>query len=262
MARKAVAATIASVVLFSVLVVANATVMSAQDNLASSAQLASVESRELLLEQSSAGGVSLQVLAQVQGYLSSHAADCDALQQYLGSIIASGEVSGMDSGVAYSANATATELPPTSSQVGQQDNLTMINPFSGDVPGALDIQTSISVKETGGGGSVSLVRHETHVLNLPISPSSASSLCATALGSIVSALSRPRCNSTLEEAAFESVLPGLAEEAAAQGFTLTAGWGSSGASCAASYWVTLVERGVVGVTGSFDWTVHGSGTTA
>lgn len=235
--------------------------MSAQDNLASSAQLARVESRELLLAQYSTASVSLQVLAQVQGYLSSDAAECDALPQYLGSISASGSVSGLDSGVAYSANATATEVPSASLQAAQYDNLTMMAPFSGGAPGALDLQASVSLKEVGGGGSVSLIRHETHVLNLPISPGAASSLCATALGSIASALSRSGCNSTLEEAAFAAVLPGLVEEAATQGFALTAGWGPGGASCAASYWVTLVQRGVEGVTGSFDWTVHGSGTT-
>jgi len=261
LARKAVAATIASVILFSVLVVANATLMSAQDNLASSTLLASIESRELLLERYSAGSVSVQALAQVQSYLSSNTAECETLAQYLASISASGSLSGVDSGIAYSANATATEARSAPFRASQGDNLTMAAPFSGYVPGALDLQTSISVREAGDGGSVTLVRHEAHILNIPISPGSASSLCDTALGTIAAALSRSPCNSTLEAAAFESVLPGLVEEAAAEGFALTAGWGPGGASCAASYWVTLVQRGVEGVTGSFDWTVHGSGTT-
>ena len=111
MARKAVAATLASVILLTVLVVADATVMSAQDNLASSAQTSHLESRELLLEESLAGGVSLQVLAQVQAYLSSNPAECDSLPQYFGSISASSTSSGEDSGIAYAANATASESP-------------------------------------------------------------------------------------------------------------------------------------------------------
>jgi len=261
LARKAVAATLASVILFTVLVVADATVMSAQDNLASSAQTSYTESRELLLEQSSAGSVSLQVLAKVQAYLSSNPAECDSLPQYLRSISASGSVSGIDSGVAFVANATATEVPSAPLQAAGDDNLTIVAPFSGVVRGALNLQAALSVKEVGGGGSVSLGRHETHILNLPISPDSASSLCANALGSLASALSRSPCNATLEQAAFDAVLPGLVEEAAALGFFLTAGWGSGGAACAATYWITLVERGVAGASGSFDWTVRGSGTT-
>ena len=119
----------------------------------------------------------------------------------------------------------------------------------------------MSVKEVGGGGSVSLEREETHTLNLPIEVDSASSLCASTLDSLGAALSRSPCNATLEQASFDSVLPGLVADAAALRFTLTAGWGS-GAACSATYWVTLVEPGVAGATGSFDWTVRGSGTTA
>jgi len=259
LARKAVAATLASVVLLTVLVVADATVMSAQDNLASSAQTSHLESRELLLEVSLAGGVSLQVLAQVQGYLSANPAECDSLPRYLGSISASSGSSGEDSGIAYTANATAGEAP--SLQAPESDNLTILAPFAGGVRGALDLREAFSVKEVGGGGSVSLEREETHTLNVPIEVDSASSLCASALDSLGAALSRSPCNATLEQAAFDSALPGLVADAAALRFTLTAGWGS-GAACSATYWVTLVEPGVAGATGSFDWTVRGSGTTA
>jgi len=262
LARKAVAATLASVVLFTVLVVADATVMSAQDNLASSAQTSHIESRELVLYESSAGSVSLQVLAQVQEYVSSNSADCGDLPQYLGSILASGSISGEDSGIEFVANATAAEAHFSLLQAPRGDNLTIDAPFSGYLSGALDLQAALSVKEEGGGGSVSFQRLETHILNLPISPGTASSLCSSTLGALASALSRSPCNSTLEQAAFEAVLPALVEEAGGQGFALTAGWGSGGPACSVAYWVTLVERGVAGVTGRFDWTVHGSGTVA
>jgi hypothetical protein len=262
LARKAVAATLASVILFTVLVVADATVMSAQDNLASTAQASHIESREQLLEQSLAGTVSLQVLAQAQGYLSSNPADCATLPQYPGAISAVGASSGEDSGISFAANATASEAPASSLVSPQRDNLTVVAPFAGDVPGALDLREALRIKEVGGGGSVSLERTETHTLNLPIKIDSASSLCATTLGSLAAALSRSPCNSTLDKGAFDAVLPGLREDASALGFTLAAGWGPGGAVCSATYWITLVEPGVAGPTGSFDWTVRGSGTTA
>jgi len=258
LARKAVAATLAAVVLLTVLVVADATVMSAQNNLASSALTSYLESREALLEQSTAGSASLQVLAQVQEYLASNVAECAGFPQYFASISGASSISGEDSGISYSTNATAV-VANAGSQVPRSDNLTTVAPFSGYAAGALNLYEVLGVDEVG--GSVSLERHETHALNLPIAPDSASSLCASTLGALADALSRSPCNATLEQAAFASVLPGLVDEAAARGFALTAGWGSAGA-CSVAYWVTLVEVGVAGVTGSFDWTVHGSGTIA
>jgi hypothetical protein len=239
-------------------VVADATLVSAQDNLASSAQASQLEARELLLEESLAGGLSLQILAQAQAYLSSTPAECDSLSGYFASLTASSSASGDDSGIAYAASAVAGAAT-ASSPVG--DNLTVVAPFAGEVHGALNLQEALSIREAGGGGSVSLKRNETHVLNVPIEVDSASSLCHSTLGSLGSALSRSPCNATLEEAAFDAVLPGLVAGASALRFILTAGW-APGAACSAAYWVTLVEPGVAGATGSFDWTVRGSGTTA
>lgn len=258
MARKAVAATLASVVLLTVLVVADATVMTAQDNLAASAQASNIESRELLLERSLAGSVSLEVLAQVQGYLSSNHADCADLPQYFASIAASSSASGEDSGIAYEANATAS-WAPTSAAAG--DNLTLLAPFDGHVPGNLGLTEALRVREVGGGGSVSLARLETHDLNVPIGVSSASSLCASTTGALAAALSASPCNSTVEQEAFDATMPGLVENASGLGFDLTAGWGYASA-CSVTYWFTLVEPGVEGATGGFDWAVLGSGTTA
>jgi len=262
LARKAVAATLASVLLLTALVVADATLMTAQDNLASSAQTAHTEGRELLLEESLTGSTSLQLLAQVQGFLSSSPADCDSIPQYISSISASSSVSGEDEGIAYVANESATGAPTALLQGAPGGDLAIASPFSGFLPGGLNLVAASSVKEVGGGGSVSLERRETHALNLPISPGTASSLCASALGSLAAALSQSSCNATLAQAAFADVMPRLEEEASALGFFLTAGWGLDGPACSATYWVMLVELGVMGVTGGFDWTVLGSGATA
>lgn len=240
-----------------VLVVADATVMTAQDDLASSAQYSHLESREHLLYLSLAGSLSLDLLSQAQAYLSANPADCGSLGLYLASVSASSSARGEDSGIGYSANATVLGLQ--SAPPPEADNLTLLSPFSGYLVGALNVEAALSVEELGGGGSVSLERTETHVLNLPIAVDSASSLCASALSSLASALSSSPCNATVEQEAFAYVLPGLVQQAAALGFTLTAGWGSAG--CSAAYWVTLVEPGVAGPAGSFDWTVRGSGST-
>jgi hypothetical protein len=256
MARKAVAATLASVVLLTVLVVADATVMTAQDNLAAGAQASNVESRELLLERSLAGSLSLDLLAQAQAQLSTPA-ECADLPHYLDSISASGSASGDDSGISYQANATGAG---TAVAAAREDNLTVVAPFAGYLPGEFGLQEVLSVREVGGGGSVTLTREETHALNLPVEVGSASSLCALATGSLAAALAASPCNSTVEQESFDAALPRLLEQASGLGFDLAAGWGYSG-SCSVAYWFKLVEPGVEGATGSFDWTVLGYGTT-
>jgi hypothetical protein len=263
LARKAIAATLASVLLFTALVAADATMMTAEDNLATSAQTAHIASREQVLSDYSLGAASMQVLARVQSNLSSRIADCGDLGQYLGSISAAGSVDGEAAGITFSSTAEAAASPAAlPAQVQLSDNLTIVAPFSGYHPGTLNLQVALRVSEVGGGGTVSLERHEVHVLHIPISPDSASSLCSSSLGAVRAALSGRSCNASSAQAAFESVVPQLAEEAAARGFFLAAGWQPGDSGCSSTYWVMLVELGVEGVTGSFDWAVRGSGATS
>lgn len=236
--------------------------MTAQDDLASSAQATHVETRELLLEESLVGSTSLQVLAQVQDYLASTPADCDRMPQYVYSISASSSTSGEDEGIAYSVSVSATGAPTSPVQGPPGGDSAILSPFSGFVPGELNLEAASSVKEVGGGGSVSLERHDAQALNIPISPGTAGSLCASALSSLEAALSLSSCNVTLAQTAFAAAVPLLEQEASALGFFFTAGWAPGGPSCSATYWVVLVELGVVGVSGDFDWTVRGSGSTA
>lgn len=260
MARKAIAASLAAVVLLSVLVVADAAVVSGQDNLASYSQASRLESRVLLLERYSAGVASMLALMHVDDYLASNPAECGAISGYVGGISASASFSGVDSGVSFAADAAAA--PEAGSPgLGGVDNLTTLAPFSGYRDGALNLKTLIVLNESSPAGSVSLQKREAHTLNVPVWLDSASSLCASSLSGLGSALARSPCNSTLEQGAFEAALPGLTAAASARGFTLTAGW-SPASACSAGYWITLIERGVPGATGSFDWTVRGHGTTA
>lgn len=257
MARKAVAATLAAVALMTILVVADATIVVAQDDLASSSEAAQLESRELLIERSYGGLVSLQALAEVQAYLSSDPAGCGGLPAYFAAISARASAHGVDSGVHYDANATISQYGASPS-APLADNLTAVAPFSGRLPGALDLSEILVVSEAAAGGAVSLDKRETHSLNMPIEAAAASSLCASTLLSLGAALSGPPCNASLVGAAFDSVLPLLAWQASVRGFDLTAGWALS--ACTVSYWFKLVEPGVPGPGGSFDWTVLGSGT--
>jgi hypothetical protein len=267
MARKAVAATLASVLLFTALVVADSTMMTAEDNLLSSAQVAHIASREWLLGQSLEGSSALQLVAQVEQYLASNPAACSDMRRYFDSFSARYSSSGEDSGISYVSKAVAIQAPVSAPRA--PDNLTIVAPFSGYVPGNLNLLASLHVSETGGGGMILRQKQEVHFLHVAILPDPALSLCSVALGSLQGALTASRCNATLAARAFGSTLSSLAREAASEGFGLAAGWGfavggggSGGGGCSMTYWLTLVQPGVEGVTGRFDWVVRGAGATA
>jgi hypothetical protein len=257
MARKAIAATAASVLLFSMLVAADASLVMAQDNAASSARLAQLESSEALIGMSAAGTVSFDVLAQAQQYISTNVAMCDSLQSYFSAMTPSASTSGERDGIHFAADAVAKATSPDSSS---PDNLTLLAPFSGNARGDLNLQESLSFTAVSAGGTVSFSRTEAHSLEIPVKVDSASSVCSTSMASLATALSASPCSATLDRASFDEALPAVERQAAAQGFALSAGWDPAGA-CSAAYWVTLVEP-THGAAGDFDWTLRGSGTVA
>ena len=127
---------------------------------ASAAQASHIESRESLLEQSLAGSVSLSKCSRRRRRTSRPIPRSAAsLPQYVASISASGSSSGEDSGIAYAANATATRDCRPPPRVASRDNLTVVAPFAGGIPGALDLQAELE-RQGGRGlaGSVSLSR--------------------------------------------------------------------------------------------------------
>jgi hypothetical protein len=259
MARKGVACTLASVVLFTMLLMANSALVVGEGDLAETTQLSHLESHELLLGDALIGEMSIQVLAQAQSYLTAQPADCSSLPQYLEGVASNVSLDGDQGGVTYAARAEGSYWNGRASD----DNLTVLAPFEGADPASLNMRVVAVVNETAGGGTVTRFKQESHLLHVLVAPESAAFLCASALGGLGDALSASPCNATVEAEAFSAALPPLVSEAGSLGFTLNAGWSLEGSqACYVSYWITLVEPGVEGVTGDFDWTVLGSGGAA
>lgn len=259
MARKAVATTLSAVLLLTMVVVAAAATMSSEENLATTAQASSLETRESMIANYEAGALTLDDLSQVDRFLSSTPAPCGGLPGYLASISASNSTSGSTGGIAYSASARAFPAPAATADSAATVSA-LLRPFAGPKPGALNLDVETTVSESAS-GLVSLALNQTSVVDVPIEADQADSVCASSLSSLESALGRvPPCNSTLAEAAFSSLFPSLESLASGAGFQLTAGWGFAG--CAVDYWITLEEPGVAGATGEFEWTVVGSGDAA
>jgi hypothetical protein len=261
MARKAVATSLAAVLLLTVVVAAAATTMSSQENLASAAQATSLANRETMMAQAESGSLTLTDISKVDDFLAGNPASCGEIPQYLQAISASSSASGFEGGVAYSANATVLPAPAGLLAASGPVNSSLIRPFSGPEEGAFNLEVELSVSESAS-GLASLSTYQTVVANVPIEVDSASSLCTSTLYALQSSFARvPPCNATVGQTVFASLLPSLQSSAGSYGFQLTAGWGF-GAGCGADYWLKLVEPGVAGATGSFQWAVLGSGGTA
>jgi hypothetical protein len=235
--------------------------MVSEENLAAAAQASGLETKEAVIAQAEEGALTLKDISEVDDALSRDPAPCGGMPRYLAAIAASSSDSGSQGGVDYSANSTA--VPALGAAPGGETDggSSLIRPFSGPEPGALDLEVLVDVSESAS-GLVSLAARHTTIVNVPIGVDSASSLCDSSLRSLRSAFVRvPPCNSTSAQAAFASALPSVEASAAARGFRLAAGWGF-GTGCGVDYWITLVEPGVAGATGSFQWTVLGSGGAA
>jgi len=261
MARKAVATSLAAVLLLTAVVAAAATTMASQENLASTAQATSLETREAMIAGSESGSLTLTDISKVDDFLSGSPATCGGLQDYLSSISASSSDSGFQGGVAYLASASASASTDAAAASPGQGDAPLLRPFSGPKEGGLNLDVELTVNESASGLAY-LSTRQSEVVDVPIAVDSASSLCASSLSALASAFSSvPPCNGTVAQAAFSGLLPSLESLAGGYGFQLAAGWGF-GPGCGVDYWVRLVEPGVAGATGSFQWTVLGSGETA
>ena len=254
MARRGVAATVASVILLSTLVVAAATVMTGQDNSAQASRQVQLLTRIHLLDVAEGGAASLSSLADVASVVASTPAACEGLKSYPGQVTGSAALNGTDTGIAYTATAAVF---PDFATGSPGDNLTAMAPFAGHADGMLNLEDDLQFSATTAGDAITLGRAEVHLLNLPIRVSAAESLCSSVASGLSGAFAPNKCNYTLDAKAYAHEMPLLVASALAQNFTLTAGYSLG---CTMTFTFTLVQQGVQGPAGPFDWTVLGKGS--
>jgi hypothetical protein len=253
MGRRAVAATLVSVIFFSTLLLANAAVYAADGSYLSSAVLTSAQQRESGYASLLAGVSSFSSLSAAEGYLSSHPLDCSSEATYLGSMGGSDSVSGEDQGVDYTMSTTWTYVAdgPTG------DNLTVLGPFGGYSIGALNLLVTTKIGENILGGLPSYDGQEQHTVHLPIALEGLTSLCLSTLSLMRRSLSSlPSCNSSSVQEALDSV-------AASYPYLRSVDMGGSaqvsGGVCSVDYWLTIAQS-YDGVSGTSDWSVFGDQT--
>jgi hypothetical protein len=136
------------------------------------------------------------------------------------------------------------------------DNLSMLAPFDGSVPGFLDI--SVRAVEAGydGVAGVSYNKNETHLAHLPVRLSAEIADCLNAVASLEAFAARtvvPNCTSTAVSQLMESAMQGPEANAAKDGFLFGLRWDLTGTNpCAAAFVASIKQAGIPGPGGTFD----------
>lgn len=254
MGRRAVAATLASVIIFTMMLVANAAVYSSENGYLASVRLSSVQVGEVGYATLLEGSSTYNSLARTQSFLQSTPMDCPSWQSYLDSISGSASDVGTEQSVSFSAASSWSYAPVSSSLHG---TAFLPSQFDGYSSGELNVQVSTDISETYLGGLPSYSTDGAQVVHLGVQPEAAAAGCLSALSDLGSALSATAsCNSSaVAELVSQARVhyPLLSSYDAGASPSLTAG------RCVVDYWVRTSLVGT-GVSGAFEWTVFGDGS--
>jgi hypothetical protein len=254
--RPALGATLATSVVFALLLVSSLGIQFAAE---SGARLGATAEAEHFFWDNSlvAGGTeALRLLAAAQAVLASHPWGCsDPLGQ------ASRELAGLTASVLSGNLSVAAALSPRASST-TPDNLSMLAPFDGSLGGNVDFTLRLRVSGTSNSSTVTYSKQESHPLNLPVRLEAAAALCQESIGQMSSSLNSTALSDCTSEAVGRAV--GLASsnpryEAASSGmaFGVTFAQVAAG-SCSIVFEVRIAQLGIRGPGGAFDVDVEES----
>jgi hypothetical protein len=255
MDRSAVAATIASVVVFTTMLLANAAIYSAQNSYQGALTLSAAQSQERSYASVLFGISSYASLARTQSFLQSTPMDCSDSQSYLDSLSGSQSGDENNQSVWYSARSSWGYVAAPASA---QDDSFLPLQFDGYSVGDLNLEVVTAVNETFAGGLPSYSVQHLDVVHIEVQPQRMASQCLTALSELRSALSVAQsCNSSAIVRIISLARIGSPSLGA---FEAGASASGIGGHCVVDYWVRTTQTGIQGVSGTFQWTVFASGS--
>ena len=255
MDRRAVAATLVSVIFFSTLLLGNAAVYAAAGTLLSSAELSTAQQRESQYATALLGVSSFSSLSSAESFLQQRPLGCSSASSYLSSMGGSGSAKGVDLGVDYSLATTWSYA--SSGQAG--DELSELASFDGYSAGALNLLVTTKINESLLGGLPSYSVQQPHYVHLPIDVDVLTSLCLSTLAKMRQTLSSlPSCNSSSVEEALHSIGASHPDLGSVE---MGASARESGTGCIVDYWVTIAQS-YEGVSGPSEWSVFGAQTVS
>lgn len=260
------AATIASAVVFSVLLIANAVLYSTQSDSLAAAQLTSVQLQERNYAPVLEGLAGFSALAQAETLLESTPMNCASTTAYQQALHGGGGLGGgTNRSVSYdvtwsweySESEQTAASPPASPAPRSPSSL--LQGFDGPSPGDLDLLVNATLNETYLGGLPAYSTSATDEVHLPVQIDSYARACQGALADLNSSFDAGvgACNDS-------SLAQGLSAARArfpmSPSFQSGASASLAGGLCIVSYWVKTAQTGIPGVSGTFQWTVYGSGS--
>jgi hypothetical protein len=262
MGRRAVAATIASVVIFTSMLLANAVLFSAENSYLGSSSSSSAQLQERTYASVLAGIMSYSSLADAQSFLQSTPMDCSSSASYLASLAGSRAIGGDNQSIWFTATSSWYYSPVSSSLFGDALLPAQFNGYSDD---GLDIHVITTVNETLAGGLPSYSTQFSQVVHLSAPVQLVASQCISLLSELSrSLLAIGSCNSSAVAQAVSSVQAGSAgpdafQVGASVGPVAAGGSPTAPPHCVIDYWVRTTLTGQ-GVSGAFQWTVFGLGS--
>lgn len=256
MGRRAVAATLVSLLVFTTMLGADGAVYSSESSSLGSAVLATVQLRERDYGGLLVGLSAFRSLAEAQSYLNSNTFDCSSPQAYLDLIAGRQQYAGASEGIAYS---TVTSWAYSSEPAGENGSA-YVPGFSGYQNGALNLEVTTSVEESYNDGLPSYSFQTVGTVHLQVPLDAIISGCVAALSDLGAALSSlTGCNSSAVAAALN-----LADSSFLLLDTYVLGASASPlpTGCLVDYWVATTVLGLGGVSGAFQWSVRGEGSLA
>ena len=249
--KRGVGATLATVVIFSLLLSSSMTAYVSSQEEADSYALAEGMSALYMKARLVSAASALNLLAATQN-LASHPFHCGSSTSELASA-----ATGLSATVHLDGlTATATVIGPASPK---PDNLSLADPFDGGPPDQFGMEVRILVNG-GIGEDLKFAKQEVHVLHLPFNPSKADLLCIDLGHSLQTTAGRYQlggCNQTDFEASLIPVSEDFEGLASKEGLLVTVSFAAANQqSCATSASIRVEDPGISGPYSTFTWQVE------
>jgi len=256
--RTAVGATVASAVIFSVLLASSLSVYCATQeghrlHLVSNAADA-IADAALAIE----GAGATNALLKEQALLGSQVLDCGSASATL-----SEEISGLGE-TQTSSNLTVVATASLASQGPASDNLTMLAPFGGYVEGAVNTALYEQMRGATAQLGVYFAKNESHYVHLPVRMVDMASDCSLALSEAEEAISTtvaPECTPSAVSSIIDEAVGESSSEASSSGLRLAVYSHLNGtAPCSVDVTVEVSQPSVAGPGGNFSVELRGEET--
>jgi hypothetical protein len=257
MDRHGVAATIASVVIFTTLILANSVLFSVENSYLGSRDQTSAEVQERGVATLLTGVSAYSSLSSAQSFIETNVMSCSSPGSYLASLTGNTALTGDEGSVAYSESSGWTYVAGSAPQPG--DHL-LPSQFDGYDSDGLNIQVETDINETFAGGLPTYSGHTMEVVHIPVQPYSIASECLTVLGTLRSELSNA---TSCDPSSFAGPVAEVDASFVRTNLDLQAGASvvsTSNGTCQVDYWVRMTQSGIQGVSAAFQLRAFGSGS--